>query len=154
MIDYKSYNEIFEIRGYRNREKLLVEFYDAGHILGSAGILIRQTESEKNIFYTGDINLTGQPLIKGANLPGMKVDYLILETTYGGTDSLTLSSWDNEAERLASSINKIFNDGGSILIPVFSLGKTQEILKTIWDFILKGKMANVDIYTGGLGTEN
>ena len=76
---------------------------------------------------------------------------MILETTYGSTDSLTLHDWNKEADRLASSINKIFNAGGSVLIPVFSLGKTQEMLKTLWDLILKGKLANADIYTGGLG---
>jgi cleavage and polyadenylation specificity factor subunit 3 len=150
MIDYKSYNELFDITGYKNNEKLKVEFYDAGHILGSAGILI---QSEKNIFYTGDINLKNQPLIKGADLPNKKIDVLILETTYGAADSSTLSNWDKEAERLAYSINKIFNAGGSVLIPVFALGKTQEILKTLWDLISKGKLANADIYTGGLGTK-
>ena len=150
MIDYKSYNATFEIKGYRNNEITKVEFYDAGHILGSAGILI---EGEKNIFYSGDINLSDQPLIKGADLPNKKIDILILETTYGATDSSTLLPWDKEAVRLSSEINKIFNSGGSVLIPVFSLGKTQEILKTLWDLILKGKIANTDIYTGGLGTK-
>ena len=148
MIDYKSYNEKFEINGYRNNEKIKIEFFDAGHILGSCGILI---EGNKSIFYTGDINLTNQPLIKGADLPNNKIDILILESTYGATESSALLPWKSEAERFASEINKIFNEGGSILIPVFSLGKTQEILKTLWDLILKGKIANTDIYTGGIG---
>ena len=150
MIDYKSYNEKFEINGYRNNEKIKIEFFDAGHILGSCGILI---DGNKSIFYTGDINLTNQPLIKGADLPNNKIDILILESTYGATESSALLPWKSEAERFASEINKIFNEGGSILIPVFSLGKTQEILKTLWDLILKGKIANTDIYTGGLGTK-
>ena len=148
MIDYKSYNEKFEINGYRNNEKIKIEFFDAGHILGSCGILI---DGNKSIFYTGDINLTNQPLIKGADLPNNKIDILILESTYGATESSALLPWKSEAERFASEINKIFNEGGSILIPVFSLGKTQEILKTLWDLILKGKIANTDIYTGGIG---
>ena len=42
MIDYKSYNEKFQIKGYRNNGETEVEFYDAGHILGSAGILIQR----------------------------------------------------------------------------------------------------------------
>ena len=153
MIDYKSYNEIFEVKGYRNYEKTEIEFYDAGHILGSAGILIRHGKSKKNIFYSGDINLTNQPLIKGAVLPNCKIDILILETTYGSTDSSVISGWNIQADRLASSINKVFDEGGSVLIPVFSLGKTQEILKTLWDLIQKGRIANTDIYTGGLGSK-
>jgi cleavage and polyadenylation specificity factor subunit 3 len=150
MINYKAYKEEFEITGYKNREIIKVKFYDAGHILGSSGILI---ENKKNIFYSGDINLTDQPVIKGADLPDKKIDILILETTYGGTDSSILSPWKKEAERIAFSINKIFNKGGSVLIPVFSLGKTQEMLKTIWDLMLKGKLVNADIYTGGLGSK-
>ena len=153
MIDYKSYNEKFEIKGYRNYEKTEVEFYDAGHILGSAGILIQHQKSKKNIFYTGDINLASQPMIKGALLPNIKIDFMIMETTYGATNSSDISGWNIQTEKLASSINQIFNDGGSVLIPVFSLGKTQEILKTLWDLIQKGKIANTDIYTGGLGTK-
>jgi cleavage and polyadenylation specificity factor subunit 3 len=150
MIDYKSYNEVFEVKGYKNGEGAEVEFYDAGHILGSAGIFI---ESKKNIFYTGDINLADQPLICGADFPNKRTDILILETTYGATDSSILLGWEMEAERLAISINKIFNEGGSVLIPVFSLGKTQEMLKTLWDLILKGKLPNADIYTGGIGVK-
>ncbi len=153
MIDYKAYNEKFQIKGYRNNGKTEVEFYDAGHILGSAGILIRHGVSKKNYYYTGDINLASQPMIKGADLPKSKIDVLILETTYGATESSDISGWSIQAERLASSINKIFNDGGSVLIPVFSLGKTQEILKTLWNLIQNGKIANADIYTGGLGTK-
>ena len=109
MIDYKSYNDKFEIKGYRNNEKLNVEFYDAGHILGSAGIWIHHPGSDKSFFYSGDINLSDQPLIKGANLPD-NVDVLILEATYGATYSSELLEWKSEAEKLAASINKIFND--------------------------------------------
>ena len=150
MINYKAYKKEFEITGYKNREIIKVKFYDAGHILGSSGILI---ENKKNIFYSGDINLTSQPLIKGADLPEKKIDILILETTYGAIDSSILLPWEKEAERFALSINRVFNEGGSVLIPVFSLGKTQEMLKTIWDLILKGKLVNADIYTGGLGSK-
>jgi Cft2 family RNA processing exonuclease len=150
MIDYKSYKEIFELSGYSSGKISRSRFYDAGHILGSAGIFI---EDEKNIFYTGDINLSSQPLLKGAELPKKKIDVLIMETTYGATDSSALSEWDKEAERLADSINRVFNEGGSILIPVFSLGKTQEMLKTLWDLMLNKKLVNADIYTGGLGTK-
>ncbi|MBS4032897.1 MAG: MBL fold metallo-hydrolase [Ignavibacterium sp.] len=150
-IDYKAYNEKFDLTGYLHNDQSKVQctFYDAGHILGSASILLEN--QEKKIFYTGDINLTNQTLISGGNIPKTKVDTLILETTYGATDSNLLNSWEDESLRLAKEMNTIFTNGGSVLIPVFALGKIQEMLATIWQQIQKGRIAPVDIYTGGIG---
>lgn len=150
-IDYKAYNEEFVLPGYMHNKRSTVKctFYDAGHILGSASILL---ENEgKKIFYTGDINLTDQSLIKGCQFPKIKVNTLILETTYGATDSGLLNNWEDESLRLAKSINKVLSNGGSVLIPVFALGKMQEMLTTIWKLMQKGKTAPVDIYTVGIG---
>ena len=153
MIDYKEYKNEFELNSYHQQKdaKVKCTFYDAGHILGSAGIFLENNNHK--LFYTGDINLTAQTLLSGANLPETKIDTLILETTYGATDSELLLDWNSESIRFAKEANKILNNGGSILIPVFSLGKTQEILATIWLLMQKQKLTTVDIYTGGLGTK-
>jgi len=89
----------------------------------------------------------------GSKLPKEKVDTLILECTYGATDSESILSWSKEAERFAKEANKILNAGGSILIPVFALGKMQEILSTIWKLMRKNKLTTLDIYTGGIGSK-
>lgn len=153
MIDYKEFNSQFELNSYHQLmdAKVNCTFYDAGHILGSAGILLENNNHK--IFYTGDINLSSQTLQPAAKLPETKIDTLILETTYGATDSELLSDWSSESLRFANEANKILNQGGSILIPVFSLGKMQEMLATIWQLMLKRKLTIVDIYTGGLGTK-
>jgi len=153
MIDYKECKNQFELNSYHQLKdgKVNCTFYDAGHILGSAGMLLENNGYK--IFYTGDINFTSQTLIKGANLPETKIDTLILETTYGATDSNLLLDWNAESFRFAKEANNILNNGGSILIPVFSLGKMQEILATIWLLMQKRKLTAVDIYTGGLGTK-
>ncbi len=153
MIEYKEYKNQFELDSYRQLEEAKVKctFYDAGHILGSASILLENNGYK--IFYTGDINLTNQTLLPAAVLPETKVDALILETTYGATDSDLLLDWNSESFRFAKEANKILNNGGSILIPVFSLGKMQEMLGTIWQLMQKRKLTTVDIYTGGLGTK-
>ena len=150
-IDYKAYEDEFELRGYTHSDESKVKctFYDAGHILGSASILLEN--NGKKIFYTGDINLTNQILIPAAKIPELKVDTLILETTYGATSSKLLNSWEGESLRLAKEINKVLNKGGSVLIPVFALGKMQEMLGTIWQLMIKGKLPVVDIYAGGVG---
>lgn len=153
MIEYKGCKNEFELNSFHQLKEAKVNctFYDAGHILGSAGILLENNNHK--IFYTGDINLTAQTLLPGANLPETKIDTLILETTYGATNSDLLLDWNLESLRFANEANKILNNGGSILIPVFSLGKMQEILATIWQLMQKRKLTTVDIYTGGLGTK-
>lgn len=152
-IEYKSCNDKFEIHGLysSNNSRITTEFFDAGHVLGSAGILIEY--EDKKLFFTGDINLSSQTLLNGAQLPSSKVNTLILECTYGATDSSLLNDWEKEINNLVSSINKIFNNSGSVLIPVFSFGKMQEILATLYLQMQKGKLAQADIYTGGIGTK-
>jgi len=149
-IDYKSYEEEFEIKGFNNLddESVKVKFYDAGHILGSAGILIGYKGYK--IFYTGDINISAQSLLSGAQLPQGKINTLISETTYGATDSSNIKTWEKETEQFASSLNKVINSSGSVLIPVFSLGKMQEIFATILLLMKRNKVTDVDIYTGGI----
>ena len=153
MISYQEYEYQFELNSFHQYKDSQVNatFYNAGHILGSAGILLENNDHK--IFYTGDINLTNQTLIPAAKLPETKINTLILETTYGATDSDLLLDWNSESLRLAKEANKILNKGGSILVPVFSLGKMQEMLGTIWQLMVKRKLTTVDIYTGGLGTK-
>lgn len=153
MINYKEYeNEFLLSSYYQNKEAdVTVSFHDAGHILGSAGILLNNNDYK--IFYTGDINITNQTIQSSAVLPKTKVNTLIIESTYGATDSSLLLNWNEEAERFAQTANKILSKGGSVLVPVFALGKMQEMLATIWNLMLKRKLSQVDIYTGGVGTK-
>jgi Cft2 family RNA processing exonuclease len=150
-IAYKSYREKFDVTGLNSTKgtNITGEFFDAGHILGSAGIMI--TTGDTKVFYTGDVNLASQTILKGAMLPSSKVKTLILECTYGATDSSSLNTWGSEVELCVSSMNKVINNGGSVLVPVFSLGKLQEMLATVHLQVLKGKLTNVDIYTAGIG---
>lgn len=150
-INYKSYNEKFVLSSLNSAQEIEAEFFDAGHIIGSAGILLRA--NGQKIFFTGDINLSSQTILPGANLPSEKIDTLITETTYGATDSSVLNNWEKEVDRFSFSINKVINNGGSVLIPVFALGKLQEMLATIWLQMLRNKITSVDIHTGGIGNK-
>ena len=152
-IEYKSYNENFIVGNVFHQAKDLIcaRFLDAGHILGSAGILV-EYKGEK-IFYTGDINLRSQKLLKGAVLPKKEIDILILESTYGATDSSAILDWKEEELRFTKSVNQIINGGGSILIPVFSLGKMQEIISLLWSLMQQNKITTVDIYSGGIANK-
>jgi len=150
-INYKSYNEKFILSSLNSSQEIEAEFFDAGHIIGSAGIML--SFNGRKIFFTGDINLSSQTLLSGTNLPSEQIDILITETTYGATDSSGLNNWGKEVERFSSSINKVINNGGSVLIPVFALGKLQEMLATIWLQMQRNKITSVDIYTGGIGNK-
>lgn len=150
-VEWQEYQKQFTINGYRhgNADPVTASFHDAGHILGSSGTLLEH--GGRSFFYTGDINLDKQSLLSGAVLPKQKVDVLIMECTHGSTDSILLPPRTAEQARLAKEANKIIGRGGSILIPVFALGKMQEILSMIWKMMQKGTMSLTDIYTGGVG---
>lgn len=123
-------------------ENISFEFYDAGHILGSASILINA--GGKNIFYTGDINLRNQTLIPKAELPKHKIDILITESTNCAAHNYP--DYKEETERLAAFINRVINKGGSVLMPSFALGKSQELLMHVHTLMKKNIIPHVPIY--------
>lgn len=116
------------------------EFFDAGHIPGSASILLRM--EGKRILYSGDFNTRKTHLLEGADTGFKNIDVLITEATYGDEDH---PSRLQEEKQFISSINKILNLGGSVLIPVFSLGRAQEIA-----IMLSKYSFDVPIYLDGM----
>ena len=134
-----------------DEKEVTFEFYDAGHILGSAGIAIRF--EGRTFFYTGDVNFENQTLMCGAKFPEEGVDILVMETTRGDSETPVGFSRANEEDRLARGIHKAFDRGGSVTLPVFALGKTQEILATLWKMRIHGILAPCPIYIGGLSTK-
>lgn len=149
-----AYTETIPLKGLRHNSvhPIYITLYDAGHILGAAGIKIEF--EDEIIFYTGDINLSDQSIMTKADLSGVEnVNTLILESTYGATESSNLGTLETEQKRFAASANQILYNGGSVLIPVFALGKTQEILSSIHLLMQKKILTEVPIYTGGIGRE-
>jgi cleavage and polyadenylation specificity factor subunit 3 len=144
-----TYNHPFMLEDYTGRSVVKVTMMDAGHILGSAGILL-ETDTQR-IFYTGDTNAAKQSLLAGADYPDTPVDVLIMDSTSGATQVSAKRS--DESKRFAKAINAIVEKGGSILIPVFALGKFQEILTLLYTMMQRGKIPHLDIYTGGMGRE-
>jgi Cft2 family RNA processing exonuclease len=124
------------------------EFIDAGHVLGSAGILLRA--EGRAFFYTGDVNFDDQTIMRGAVFPEKEIDVLIMECTRG--DHAMPAGWTraSEEKRLALAIDEAFRRGGSVLIPVFALGKTQEVLAMLYQFRRDKVLEEAPIYIGGL----
>jgi len=143
----KKYLEPWKI----NRDTKLT-LHDAGHILGSAGVMIES--DNKRIFYTGDIQFEDQTLITGAKFPEENIDTLIVETTRGAAPRTPDYNRDNEEDKLCQAILGALKRGGSALIPVFAMGKTQEVMTMIHKFKNDGRIpAKTPVYMGGLSTK-
>jgi Cft2 family RNA processing exonuclease len=126
-----------------------LEFYDAGHTLGSAGIMVRG--QKETLFYTGDVCFHDQTILRGARFEDVKADVLLMETTRGNRARPAGTSRETEIERLSAAIERVLARKGSILIPAFALGRTQEILALLALLIGEGKLGPQPIYIGGLG---
>jgi Cft2 family RNA processing exonuclease len=132
-------------------EEVTFEFFDAGHVLGAAGILFK-AEGRK-VFYTGDVNFDDQTISRAARFPEEGVDVLIIETTRGDYATPPDFTRANEEIRLAQSITAAFARGGAVVMPLFALGKTQELLVMLNAFRRRGQIPNCPIYIGGLGAK-
>lgn len=133
-----DYNQVIKID-----DKIQLVFKDAGHMLGSAICELNIKENNKNIklIYSGDLGNLDLPLVKDPE----KIysgDYLILESTYGDRVHKIKR---NEFAKLIDIIKDITEKQGNVLIPAFSLGRTQEILYTLNKFIEKEKL-KVKVY--------
>ncbi len=126
-----------------------LEFYDAGHALGSAGIMVRG--KKETLFYTGDVSFRDQTILKGARFEDVKADVLIMETTRGNRATPPGFTREAEIERLAEAIQRVLKRKGCVLIPTFALGRTQEILALLALLMKAGKLKPQPIYIGGLG---
>ena len=135
----------------REREALAFEFFEAGHVLGSAGILVRA--EGKTVFYTGDVNFDDQTIMQAAVFTEEKVDVLIMECTRG--DHAKPGGWTRAGEerRFAEALESAFERGACVLIPVFALGKTQEILAMLYKFRCHRLLPEFPIYIGGLSSK-
>lgn len=126
-----------------------LEFYDAGHALGSAGILARG--QKQTLFYTGDVSFQDQTLLKGARFEDVEADVLIMETTRGNRAVPIDFSREQEIERLTEALHRVISRKGCVLIPTFALGRTQEMLALLALLMKSGKIERQPIYIGGLG---
>jgi Cft2 family RNA processing exonuclease len=126
-----------------------LEFFDAGHALGSAGLLVRGRS--ETLFFTGDVCFHDQTLLQSARFQNIKADVLLMETTRGNRATPPGFTRTAEAERLAAAIVKVLDRNGSVLMPTFALGRTQEILAQLALLMREGRIPRRPIYIGGLG---
>lgn len=105
-------------------------FYNAGHILGSAIVLLDIFGTK--VLFTGDLGRTAAILLPDREVPEEKIDYLITESVYGGREHVPVEVSEKELQKAIEHVEKT---RGTLLIPSFSLERTQIILSTIERFI-------------------
>ena len=121
-----------------------VTFVDAGHILGSASVILDVEEAGRSerLVFSGDVGRKGLPIIRDPE-PPQGADVVIMESTYGDRDHLPYAS---AREALGRIVTETASRGGRILIPAFAVGRVQEIVYDLHSLALAGTIPAIPIY--------
>jgi len=141
------------IEGYPYRHEISLgndatcKLYEAGHILGSSVAMVKFQDNgqTKTICYTGDIGRYDKPILRdpSKNFNGEEVDLLLMESTYGNRfhDAVV-----DLKPRLQEVLTETFERGGTVIIPSFAYGRTQELLYVIHELYNEGAVQQVPVY--------
>ncbi len=136
----QSYHHTFQVT-----EDVSCTFYDAGHILGSAFVVLdveRRSGPPMRICFTGDVGRPNRPILRDPEFVG-DVDLLISESTYGGRQH---ESFPNLARELKQTIVETMERGGKLIIPAFAVGRTQDIVYILNVMFEQGQLPRLPIY--------
>lgn len=136
-----DYHKEFRIKGLRFR------LFPAGHVLGSA--LIEVLDGKHRLIYTGDMSLKKTRLLEPAYTEHLNADTLIIESTYGGEED-TFQKEQITLKQLLDSVKETINQGGKVIIPSFAIGRAQEVLFILDDYMRSGIIPKVPIYVDGM----
>ena len=118
----------------------VIKFHDAGHILGSA--IIEISYKGMRIAFTGDLGNSPSPLMRDTTLLH-DIDYLFIESVYGDRNH---KDKDKRVEILKEAVTKTINQGGTVLIPAFSIERTQEMLQAFNELVEHNLIPSVPVY--------
>lgn len=136
----------------RYGESIHLTLHQAGHVAGAGGFEIQY--ASKKVFFTGDVLFDDQRTIDGARFPETRrFDAMVIETTRGATERQEGTTRASEIHRLFTTIRSTLERGGSVLIPVFALGRMQELLSLINDARKDGRLPRCPVFGAGLGLD-
>jgi metallo-beta-lactamase family protein len=123
---------------------MTVTFTEAGHILGSASVVldVREGRKTRRLVFSGDIGRIGLPIIRDPEPPA-GAHAVILESTYGDRDHVSVAT---AREDLARIINETAARGGRILVPAFAVGRTQELVYDVHELLRLGAIPRIPIF--------
>jgi len=123
-----------------------ITFIPAGHIMGSAMTLVEN--GAKRILFSGDICMRKSRVLDPCER-GVSADTLICESTYGGKEDI-VPSYKESYQKLIGIINETMNNGGHVIIPTFAVGRAQEVLLALDDYMRSGALAPTKIFIDGM----
>ena len=123
---------------------VVVTFVEAGHILGSAAIVldIEEHGRKTRLWFSGDIGRPNMPILRNPVFP-KDVDYLLMESTYGDRPH---PSFEEACENLTQVIDKTIARGGKVIIPAFAVGRTQELVYAIHRMMNAGEIPTIPVF--------
>lgn len=140
-----NYEEVADIS-----PDIKLTFYNAGHILGSAAVHLHIDEGLHNLVITGDLKYGYTRLFNQANTNFPRAETLFIESTYGGKNDFGINRRDAD-ERLISIIrHTTLEKKGKVLIPVFSVGRAQEIMLVLEEYSKRFPDWNIPVYLDGM----
>ncbi|HNV00844.1 MAG TPA: beta-CASP ribonuclease aCPSF1 [archaeon] len=144
----REYREVTDIA-----PDMRLTFHNAAHILGSSSVHINIAEGEHNVVYSADIKYGSTRLFDNIDVRYPRLETLIVESTYGSHDATQLNRADSE-KKLMDIIQETTQFGGNVIIPVFGVGRGQEICMVIEDAYKKGLLSEKNkIYVDGMVRE-
>jgi metallo-beta-lactamase family protein len=131
-------------RGFEVVAGLRATFVDAGHILGSASVVLDCTEGSRHtrLVFSGDVGRWGLPIIRDPQ-PPTGADAVIMESTYGDRDHTSVAEMPDQ---LAAIVRDTAARGGRVVIPSFAVGRTQELVYDLHRLARAGKIPAIPIY--------
>ncbi|MGA7476614.1 MAG: beta-CASP ribonuclease aCPSF1 [Thermoplasmata archaeon] len=123
--------------------------HNAGHILGSSICHFHLGEGDHNLAYSGDIKFERSWLFNPATNRFPRLETLVLESTYGGYRNVQPSR-QQATEDFSSLTNKVLARGGKLIVPVFAVGRSQEVMLVLEEKMREGKIPRVPVYLDGM----
>jgi metallo-beta-lactamase family protein len=120
-------------------------FLDAGHILGSAEIVLDIDDggARRRLVFSGDLGRKGLPIIRDPEYPEGPLDYVVMESTYGDRVHANVDEMRGELLRV---ISETVARGGKVIVPAFAVGRTQELLHSLGILVQEGRLPRVPIF--------
>ncbi|MEM1585963.1 MAG: beta-CASP ribonuclease aCPSF1 [Candidatus Bathyarchaeia archaeon] len=127
--------------------------HNAGHILGSSIIHLHIGEGHHNIVYTGDFKYGKTMLLESSDTEFPRVETVIVESTYAAPIDIMPSRIEAE-KKLVAILNETLNKGGKAIIPVPAVGRAQEIMLVIDEYMRRGELKEVPVFIEGMISES
>ncbi|HEV2315987.1 MAG TPA: beta-CASP ribonuclease aCPSF1 [Thermoplasmata archaeon] len=128
---------------------LRLTLHNAGHILGSSICHFHIGEGDYNLAYSGDIKFERSWLFNPATNRFPRLETLILESTYGGFRDVQPSR-QQATEEFTQLVSKVLSRGGKLVVPVFAVGRSQEVMLVLEEKMREGKLPKVPVYLDGM----